>query len=76
MCANLYDTRVRTFVSSRSDYVLNQSTDAITDYNQSTDDTGPYFTSHFYADEPGNRKSEMILSNWLRKSAARAHDSN
>ena len=55
------------FVSSRSGIVFNPSAGAITDHSQSTKDIDPYFKSQLYVEDPGHRKSVLILPNGLSK---------
>ena len=64
------------FVSSKSGFVLNPSTDAITDYSQSANDIDPYLKSQLYVEDPGHRKPVVILPNGLSKPGERAHDRN
>ena len=54
------------FVPSTSGIVFNPSAGAITDYSQSAKDIDPYFKSQLYVEDPGHRKTVLILSNGLR----------
>ena len=64
------------FVSSRSDIVFNPSLGAITDQSQSAKDIDSYVKSQLYVEDPGHRKSVLILPNRLSKPGERAHDRN
>ena len=64
------------FVSSRSGIVFNPSAGAITDHSQSAKDIDPYFKSQLYVEDPGHRKSVLILPNGPSKPGERAHDRN
>ena len=64
------------FVSSRSGIVFNPSTGAITDHSQSAKDKDPYFKSQLYVEDPGYRRSVLILPNGLSKPGEQAHDRN
>ena len=50
------------FVSSKSGIVFNQIAGAITDHNQSAKNIDPYFKSQLSAEDPGHRKTVLILS--------------
>ena len=55
------------FVSSRSGIVFNPSAGIITEHSQSAKDIDPYFKSQLYVEDPGHRRSVLILPNWLSK---------
>ena len=64
------------FVSNRSGIVFKLSTGLITDHSQSAKNVYRYFKSKLYVDDPGHKKSILILPNGLSKLGERAYDSN